>query len=523
MPPSPTSNDSLIYRLRQQSRRLREWTWQNPAGDESAWRRRLRDLLRVLMIFGREFHRDQIPLRASALTFTIILSLVPTLALGTAVLKGLGAGDQMRQAAHRFIDQMESATSLLDDYLPEARTGSEPATPAIPRLTAPGLKPGPQPPATSTPPERAPERANAAGTDPGPQPAPPPDPGDEETSQPIITESSAMHLRQAIDQIFDYVDRTDFAALGAFGVIGMVAAVVIVLGSIEQAMNAIWHTDASRPMGRRVMDYLAMMVLLPLTINLTFAAEATLQSETLREKIQLFLPVGGMEEFLLGLVPFLLLTLVFSILYRFLPNARVKVTPALLGGLFGALAWLIVQGLYLKLQIGVARYNAIYGSFATLPLFLIWMQLCWMILLAGAEMSFAVQARQTYRYDDEEITPVNRLTLAFAVLDIVQRNFKARKLTDPARIARELHQPESVINQVAEQLAAAGLLRGTGPDDETGGGGYLPGTTLEKVKPTEVLDLILGTDIPPIRGGTLTMEAMEAARQAVIKRDLTNI
>lgn len=464
---------SPLLWLRQRMEYLREWIWQQPIGGEPWWHNRLRELLRVLLIFIREFDRDRIPLRASALTFTIMLSLVPTLALGTAVLKGLGADDQMRQAAHRFIDQMESATALLDDYVPAI---------GDPRH------------------ESAPEQA------------------DPEAAAEVLPTGSAAHLRQAIDQIFAYVDRTDFTTLGAFGVIGLVVAVVVVLGSIERSMNAIWHSNINRPMGRRVMDYLALMILLPLAINLTFATEATLKSETLRGYFQLLLPIGAIQEFLLGLMPLLLLTLTFTILYRFLPNTRVKMTPALLGGLFGAVAWLIVQGLYLKLQIGVARYNAIYGSFATLPLFLIWLQLCWIIFLSGAEMAFAVQARRTYRMNDDSLTPVNRLTLAFAILDLVQRDFKARRLSEPEVVAETLHQPVGVINQVAENMVAAGLLRWAGEVEAAGG--YLPGTDLTAIAPTEIVDLIMGTDIPPLRGGSLVMEAMEAARRSLKDRRL---
>lgn len=470
---TPPPVGSLRVRLKQRAAAGRSWVWQDSAVEEAPWQRGVRELLRVILIFVREFDRDRIPLRAAALTFTIMLSLVPTLALGTAVLKGLGAGDQMRQAAHLFVDQMESATSLWNGRIPGQQELER--TPAPP--TADQAEPGP-----------------------------------------AIPQSSATHLHQAIDQIFDYVDRTDFATLGVFGVIGLVVAVVVVLGSIERSMNAIWHTDTNRPMGRRVMDYLALMVLLPLAINLTFATEASLQSEALRERLFIFLPMGGIEEFFLGVMPLLLLTLTFTILYRYLPNTKVKMSSALIGGLFGAVAWLIVQGIYLKLQLGVARYNAIYGSFATLPLFLIWLQLCWIIFLSGAEISYAVQARHTYRMSDREISPVNRLTLAFAIIDIVHRNFRTRKISAPAAIAEELGQQEDIVNQVSEQLAAAGLIRWANDHDELEG--YLLGTSLEKVSTTEVVDLIMGTDIPPIRGGSLVIEAMEGARQAVKARSL---
>ncbi|MDZ7642554.1 MAG: YihY/virulence factor BrkB family protein [Desulfurivibrio sp.] len=471
---STAGKQALGCRLRQQGTRLRQWLWQPPTPNEPAWRKTMRELLQVLQIFAREFDRDRIPLRASALTFTIMLSLVPTLALGTAVLKGLGADDQMRQAAHRFVSQMEDTGSLPSDQPPREQL------PTLPESADPG-EAGDDLPAPATP-------ADFTG-----------------------------HLHQAVEQIFEYVDRTDFAALGAFGIIGMVVAVVAVLGSIERAMNAIWHTSLNRPLGRRLMDYLALMILLPLTVNLTLATEATLKSEGLRDRFQVLLPISGAQELLLSLMPLLLLTLTFTLLYRFLPNTRVQLTPALIGGFCGALAWLVFQAIYLNLQIGVARYNAIYGSFATLPLFLIWLQICWIVFLAGAEMSFAVQARHHYRLDDDEISPVNRLTMAFALLAGVQRDFQARRLSEPNALAEELRQPLSVVNQVATTLEQAGLLRQAVVEEQNG---YLPGTELARVSPAEVLDLIVGRDIPSLTGATLVDQAMTAARQTLGNQSL---
>ncbi|MDF1615216.1 YihY/virulence factor BrkB family protein [Desulfurivibrio dismutans] len=480
-------SDELNRRMEQ----LLAWIRRKPEVTENRWLRRLREMMLVLLIFAREFSRDRIPLRASALTFTIILSLVPTLALGTAVLKGLGAGDQMRQAAHRFIDQMESAASIWGESEAGSseRHFSAPSTQDLPVDAAADNQ------AATYAPDQAPSLSRAP-------------PADEEPA------SSSAHLRQAIDQIFDYVEATDFTTLGAFGIIGLVAAVIIVLGSIERSMNAIWQTSGGRPMGRRLMDYLALMIMLPLAVNLTLATEATLQSEALQARLRIFIPLEGLESFLVSLIPLLLLTVTFTLLYRFLPATRVKFTPALIGAFFGAVAWLLVQGLYLKLQIGVARYNAIYGSFATLPLFLVWLQLCWTIFLAGAEMSFATQARHNYRWDDEELSPANRLTLAFTLLLKAQENFQNRQLSDPARLATELQQPELVIHRVAGELVSHQLLRYY-QDPENQVHGYLPSTPLNQVKPVEVMDIILGTDIPPLAGATLTQEALSAARQAL--------
>ena len=183
------------------------WTalWPVPASDASLPRRLAWAVFRIVAVFCREFQRNNIPLRSSALTFTIVLSLVPTLALGTAVLKGLGAGDQMRQAAYRFIDQIDGSST------PSASAGA----------------------GTSAP------DANSAA------------------AQGKQTNKITGHLHLAVAKIFDYVEHTDFAALGAFGIIGLVIAVLSVLGRIEQAMNVIWQAESSRPMGRKLMDYLA--------------------------------------------------------------------------------------------------------------------------------------------------------------------------------------------------------------------------------------------------------------------------
>lgn len=436
---------------------LDEWVWSYPSGGESKLRQVMRGLLRVQLIFFREFDHDRIPLRASALTFTIVLSLVPTLALGTAVLKGLGAGDQVRQAAYRLIEQLED------------RDGS--------------------------------------GSEPGLKAEEPPGGLIRETPPASLTD----HLRKATDQLFDYVDKTDFTTLGAFGIIGLVLAVMSVLGSIEKSMNAIWLAESGRPLGRRVMDYLALMILLPVTINVAFATEATIQSPALFNKVAKFLPVPGLRHLVLTMLPILLVIATFSILYRFLPNTRVRLFPAAAGGIFGGLIWFVTQAFYIKLQIGVARYNAIYGSFATLPLFLIWLQLGWIIFLSGAEMAFAVQYWRSYDPKNRMLTPLARLALAFNIVETVYVAFKRRHLVDRASLARRLQQPEIALQGLLDELLKAGILRHVSDGSE----GYVPASPAGSIPPMEIVDLILGTEVPPFRGSSLAIEAINAARKAL--------
>ena len=302
------------------------WVWKAPTEGQTKPALIFHAAIRIIFILVFEFRRDNIPLRASALTFTVMLSMVPMLALGTAVLKGLGAGDQMKEAAYRIIDQFDSRTVQRGGNL-------KPGSVAVPESL---------------------ENPSTAGDGPG-----------EVEAEGVPPESVGLvgQLRMAVDKIFDYVERTNFATLGAFGILGLLFAVISVLGSIEQAMNVIWETESGRPLGRKVMDYLALMILFPVSINVGLAAEAMLESETLLSRISGLLPVGWILPLVLKMVPVILLVATFTILYRFLPNTKVRVLPAFVGGFVGGVGWLMVQGLYVYLQIGVDRYNAIYCSF----------------------------------------------------------------------------------------------------------------------------------------------------------------
>ncbi len=460
-----------LGKIKERRAAFSEWLWSFPEEDDPSWHQAIRALIRIHCIFVREFFKDNIPLRASALTFTIVLSLVPMLALGTAVLKGLGAGDQARQAAYRLIGQMESSID-------------SPPTLSV-ENGAPKIM---QPQAELT------------------------------LQQSENDKNLTAHLRKAADQIFDYVDRTDFAKIGAFGIIFLIFAVVIVMDSIEASMNAIWLAESERPLGRKIMDYLALMILLPVTINLGLATEATLQSPKLLAMVREFIPVPGLEHLLLTLLPITLVVATFSILYRFIPNAKVKMLPALLGGLFAGICWFIVQAIYVKLQIGVARYNAIYGSFATVPLFLLWLQFGWIIFLAGAEMAFATQFWRHYRRDDGNLSPIARLALAYNIVEISLQAYKTRHSIDRTTLIHELRQPESSISSVLDDLVAGGILRRVDGSKI----GFVPASPADTIKPAEIVDLIMGTEVPPFRGGTLASEVLHAARESVADKKIAD-
>ncbi|UCD66311.1 MAG: YihY/virulence factor BrkB family protein, partial [Deltaproteobacteria bacterium] len=392
---------------------FKNWIWRDSTSDDQPGPRTLRAVCRIIFIVTREAQEDRVTLRASALTFTVVLSLVPMLALGTAVLKGLGAGDQMRVAAYKLIDQFESAADTInftpnDDQQPSAEK---------------------------------PENAPVIESD------------NKESAAEEELQSSKLtgHLHQAVDKIFDYVDRTNFATLGTFGILGMVLAALGVLGSIEQSMNAIWQTKRGRSLGRKIIDYMALMILLPISVNLALATSTTVQSTALYSKIQDILPIF-MYGFFLKLLPILVLVLTFSLLYRFIPNTKVELVPALAGGIFGGFSWYAVQIIYIKLQIGVAKYNAIYGSFATLPLFFLWIYVAWLVFLLGAEVVYAFQFWRQYQWDKVRLSPVVRLAMAFDIMEAALNDFTARRITNKSSLAHHLGRADNSITVIVNEL-----------------------------------------------------------------------
>jgi len=466
---------SIIDLIQLKWRHFSDWVWQSSTHDDQLYIKLLRGLCRIVFIVIRESQDDKVTLRASALTFTVVLSLVPMLALGTAVLKGLGAGDQMREAAYTLIEQFETSDSEADGVQDEVQVPGR-------QETDTSLSPGSSQEVLPT----------------------------EETEQ---LSNLTSHLHKAVDQLFDYVDRTDFATLGTFGILGMVLAALGVLGSIEQSMNAIWQTDTGRALGRKIIDYMALMILLPISVNLALATAATLQSPDLLSKIQTFMPFG-MDRFFLKTLPILILVLTFSLLYRFIPNTRVGFIPAIAGGFFGGICWFWVQIIYVKLQIGVSRYNAIYGSFATLPLFFLWIYVAWVIFLLGAEVAFALQAWKQYQWKRIILSPVIRLAMAFDIMEAALNDFASRKVTTRNSLAQQLDQPINAIAIIINELVKGGMLhRVTGKLE-----GYVPSAPSASLTPIEIVDIVFGKDkdIPDVlKGCGLANQALQAVRQSL--------
>ncbi|WPD24251.1 MAG: YihY/virulence factor BrkB family protein [Candidatus Electrothrix scaldis] len=475
---SPTLSPAMKLETLKAGGRLSHWSF-GYCPEEKKLVGALRSLLRILLIMVHEFSNTNISLRASALTFSVILSMVPLLAMSTAILKGLGNGDQMRIAAYHFIDKLDP--EMTEDVLsPQAETPQTVTPPTIPfaeKIT-----------------ENVADDAVLASAEPPP--------------------SLNRHLHQAIDTIFDYVDNTNFAALGAFGIAGLLIVVIMVLSSIEDAMNAIWHTRKGRSLFRKIMDYLALLVLLPISVNIALAGDAIVQSPKIMGHVITIIPSIWTVQMLLKLLPFLFITLSLMMMYLFFPNVKVKTTAALCGALFGAIFWFIVQRAYVFLQIGVANYNAIYGSFATVPLFLVWIQLGWMFILLGAVLAYAIQHRNSYQLSGIESNTRQDLQRTFDILLTVYNNFTLGKATSLDQMVEQCQVVnETDLARPLDLLVQNKFLHEIDQEDTSA---FIPSHPLEQVEASQIIRMILGKEGEADSvGAQLADQVVQAAEESL--------
>ena len=432
---------------------LTHWLWPKNPEQLPGWQRGLRHICRFLFIFLKEFKRDRINLRAAALTYSVVLSMVPMLALSTAVLKGMGAGDQMKHAAYRLIDNL-AANHQTTSLTPS----TSPATPTTVTTTKTAASPVKETPV----------------------PVPPPSSSTIPKIESIKDFSG--HLYDAVDKVFDYVDRTNFAALGMVGTFLLLITVLIVISGIEEAMNAIWQVEQSRSIGRKIMNYMALMIICPLTINLGIGATTMLNTPAIAKHLDTFIPLLWMQGLFFKLIPLFLLTLTFVLLYLYLPNIKIKAKAAWIGGLAAAFGLMAMQKVFILLQVGVANYNAIYGSFATVPLFLLWLHSAWLVFLLGAEVAYTTQHYANYHANGNRLAPGPELALAFDLVNEIYKHFDQRLDATLDGLAATTKESTITTDKILQKLTQANLIRTTENQPET----YLPATPATKLKAEEI-------------------------------------
>lgn len=269
----------------------------------------------------------------------------------------------------------------------------------------------------------------------------------------------AKAYKQIAEQLLSFADSMLAKTKG--GLMAVIAlgllfwTVMKVLGNIESSFNDIWQIKRPRPFIRKLTDYLSMMLISPvLLISITIAL-VSLKTLQVHSLISPFLFV------LVKLSPIVLIVLLFTLVFIIMPNTKVKFIPALIGGALAGIVFYVTQQVYIFFQIGVSANNAIYGGFAAVPLFLIWLQLSWLILLFGAKVAFAAQHIELYELENETIylNDYSRRIVANQITFRIIQNFeKGLKPLTPGDLSTELKIPIRMIKTILNDLVKCNIL-----------------------------------------------------------------
>jgi membrane protein len=280
--------------------------------------------------------------------------------------------------------------------------------------------------------------------------------------------------------------------IAGVGIVLLFWTVISIMGRIEESLNEIWEIKKSRTLIRKFSDYIAMMVLGPFLLIISSSATVLVASQVkvIVNKIAFLGVFGKVILLLLNLLPYVSIWTLLTMLYLIMPNTRIPVRSAIVGGIFAGTIAQIVQWIYIKFQIGVASYGAIYGSFAALPLFLAMLQMSWMIVLFGAEIAYASEHYETFGFhpDYSRISVSSKKLLILRIFHLVTKKFSlGEKPLTAGQIAHALEIPVRLVRQLLHELTDVGLVVETvrGMKGEIA---FQPGRTIENITFKVALD-----------------------------------
>jgi membrane protein len=314
--------------------------------------------------------------------------------------------------------------------------------------------------------------------------------------------------KEVVTKIIDFSNsllaNTSGGVIAGIGVAFLFWTIISVLSNIENSFNDIWGVVKPRTFGRKFGDYLSIILVCPILLVISGSATIFVSSQVklITEKIPLLQNLGPAFWILLKVLPYLSIWVAFTFIFAFMPNTKVRLKSALIGGIVAGTIFEVAQWVYIDFQIGVAKYGAIYGSFAALPLFLIWLQTSWFIVLFGAEVSFAHQNVETYEFEPDCLSVSHTFKTLLSLLvahRLIHRFCDGEKPCDDSQLSHELEIPVRLVRQILFELSESGVLSEVrkGEDRELA---YQPAIDVDKITVKFVIDRLQqrGTSSIPV-------------------------
>lgn len=305
-----------------------------------------------------------------------------------------------------------------------------------------------------------------------------------------------------VEHIIDFanqaLENTKGGLVTGLGIVILLWSVIKVLGSTELTMNRIWGVKKGRSVVKKFTDYMSIMFIAPILVILISSVNifmtSSLQSFAMEEGFISYASTAVIA--LLNLIPYLLVWLLFIFLYMFMPTTPVKFKYAFVSGIIAGTVFQIVQWFYIRFQIGVTSYNAMYGGLAALPLLLVWIQLSWSIVLWGTELCYILRNRHfLYRNTmDVENRWVDNVEVAIRILKYISAEFISQNSGGPslAMISKKLRMSTSKLRVVLQELVDKKILIEVRDDDDVS---YFPAMDFHSLSLSDIITRLSYVDI----------------------------
>jgi membrane protein len=262
-------------------------------------------------------------------------------------------------------------------------------------------------------------------------------------------------------RIIGFVDNVSGSVLASISIVALLLAALQMAQIVESSLNFVWRVDRPRSLARRFSQYLSVMLIGPLLMSVAMGVIATVSSTALMNRLRQIEPIGAWLSAIGSIMPYVLIVAAFTTLYLVVPNARVRLKPALGGGLFAGVVWTMGGNLFASLVVGASRWQAVYSGFAIVLIAMLWLYLSWLILLLGAQLAFYLQnpAYLPLGQRSEEMSNSLRERLALSTMLLIGRDFvqpdhgwRTESLAARIRVPRYLLEPVMAALDGAELL-----------------------------------------------------------------------
>lgn len=292
-------------------------------------------------------------------------------------------------------------------------------------------------------------------------------------------DSNMSTLMQFVDSYLSEAKSGIFIGVGLFMLFW---TVLNLTSNIENTFNRIWQVKKPRSMYRKITDYFSMFLLLP--ILLVISGIISIYASTLLKHTEEYLLLAPFSKFLVKSIPFAFTWFMFTAIYIFMPNTKVKFKNALIAGILAGTVFQVFQYLYISGQVWVTRYNAIYGSFAAIPLFLLWVQMSWTICLLGVELTYASQNVHNYNFENDTRNISRRYNdfITILILSLICKRFEKNESPYTAEeLSERYHIPINLTSQVLYNLQEIQLVHEVMTDQKSHEVSYQPSIDINQL------------------------------------------